>query len=387
MFKILKNQKEAQEFLKDSLYSFGYFTDIHLNPRDPHGKAGADSVSPRFYEKIEILGNMVDFFNELPLEFVVNGGDTFHHPRIAERFKADYLNSIKKSDHPVITVIGNHDASSYDHVLSSVESWQSKELNLKEHAFVSNFSPIFLPSHDFSFYFIPYTLDINALKWPNNKVSKSAIAFMHNEITGKAPEGYPLSSYSQIKAKDLDKNIYWIFGHYHTRTQLTKNILFAGAAARNTFADSWQPGCSLFKITDKGVESLFCPVEDREYKKFPIDVKDGKNEVILKELSEHYAKEDIVHIVLTGKKDRVNTVYSFLSTTLPDCFSMTITKEPNTVFDSIKKSTDVQGISQIMEETTKQNADSKNTPILLHTGNSLLESTEHTEFMEKVHVG
>ena len=73
---------------------------------------------------------------------------------------------------------------------------------------------------------------------------------MHNEITGKAPEGYPLSSYSQIKAEDLDKDIYWIFGHYHTRTQYTKNILFAGAAARNTFADSWQPGCSIFKVTE-----------------------------------------------------------------------------------------------------------------------------------------
>lgn len=378
MFEVQADQTELKEFFdKPALSTFGVFTDLHLNPKDPHGRISND-ISLRYADKLKILENIISFFNNTPVDFVINAGDTFHHPRIAERFKADYLIEIKKSKRQLLTLVGNHDSSSFDHIFSSVKEWGSPV-----HLYNTDF-PHFIDTativqfDKFYLSFVPYTVDINGVKAMTVEPNMPHVCFVHNEIAGKAPEGFPLSMYSQIKAEDLAKKTYFIFGHYHTPTLYTENIHFAGACARNDFGSLYTPGVSIFKILENGrVENRFILIKDRDFIKATVDCSSA-NTVAFDIINEKYMEEDIVHIVLAGNRDNVNKMYSIAEKHIKSAFSMSITKEYDTV---IKSSNEIMedgklGVFQIMEKVVKDNADESRKDALMDVGRGLLEGED-----------
>jgi DNA repair exonuclease SbcCD nuclease subunit len=373
MFEI--ENKQTKEFFNGDGVYIGFFSDLHLNPRDSHGKMQG-RVSERYKDKLKILSNIVEFFSDLPLNFVVNGGDTFNHPNVGETCKADYLSILSQSKRTVYTLIGNHDASVFSHALLSpqvVTDGTNAKIQIVSATKGIKIGNIMIG-------LLPYTLDVNGLFEKNNL--NADIVFLHNEIKGRHPDGFPLSSFSQIPVEDLEvkKNTTWIFGHYHSPKNIAGNIRFAGACARNGFGDDWKPCISIFKVDagTKKVSSLRLNINDREFKTFEVSTADSALAV---------NSEDIVKVKLKGSRESVDTWYPSIKAYLEYVFYSIILKEYTTLEIS-NKTKSIEGSQQLAEVLNQTVKDSDIPKDLHETADlvvaALMDYNGHDEFVEAV---
>jgi DNA repair exonuclease SbcCD nuclease subunit len=194
-------------------------------------------LNSRLLNILNGLCDVRDYCVDNEIEYVLNGGDTFHRRTTIDvtTFNSTYkvLESFKECGIEQVIISGNHDnAINADNSPSSVETFR-------------NFATVFT---DLGTYELPDGTVVACVPWLKEK--KRALQFMkenqshsnilmaHLGVSGASlGSGYIMSDDYSLSELKPDKWHYVLLGHYHKPQMLTDTCLYGGSLLQNDFGD------------------------------------------------------------------------------------------------------------------------------------------------------
>lgn len=206
-----------------------FYTDNHFCQYSSILRSRGEKYSVRLENQIETMNWLAEQSEAFDVDLEVCGGDFFDKNTLdAESITA--LNDIIWSDKPKIFIVGNHELSTADTSLNSLNVLAQKGFQI-----ISN--PQIISLSNIDLYFLPYDNTLDKISDLIEPTCDRRIFFSHNDIKGINYGGFETKT--GIDIDDINANCdLFINGHLHNYSKYGKVINVGNITGQNFSEDA-----------------------------------------------------------------------------------------------------------------------------------------------------
>lgn len=200
--------------------------DIHLNNNDPYGKESGGSINSRVADRLQYLGQAVDWaVRNVPDVFVILG-DTYNSARPVDRVRKAFYEALQPlGPIPVYIILGNHDMAAFDSAFNLDAVLLADHPNIR---IVETLTHLQIGGLDVCM--VPWKRDDDSFV-STDLYQRADVVFGHLEVRGCEMSGRKICEDGIDPGLLADKIIR--LGHFHKRQDL-----YVGALARQNFGEA-----------------------------------------------------------------------------------------------------------------------------------------------------